>query len=138
MGHCWPVPTTIPDTHRDLLDATIATLATIAPDGRPQLSPVWFLYDAGAFRLALNTNRRKVRNLLDRPACGLLVLDLANPVRYLEIRGDAEVAPDDDFVFADRLGAKYGADVRARTGADEHRVAVTIRATRVNAVDLRS
>ena len=30
--------TTIPDSHRDLLDAQVATLATVGADGRPQLS----------------------------------------------------------------------------------------------------
>ncbi len=28
----------IPESHRDLLDGTVAMLATTGPDGRPQLS----------------------------------------------------------------------------------------------------
>ena len=35
--------TTVPEEFRDLLEAPIATLGTIGPDGRPQLSAVWFL-----------------------------------------------------------------------------------------------
>ena len=35
--------TEIPESHRDLLSATVATLATIGPDGRPQLPEVWFV-----------------------------------------------------------------------------------------------
>ena len=35
--------TTVPESHRYLLDAQVATLATIGPDGRPQLTVVWFL-----------------------------------------------------------------------------------------------
>ena len=31
---------TVPDSHRDLLDAPVATLATVGADGRPQLSAV--------------------------------------------------------------------------------------------------
>ena len=31
-----------PEWHRDLLEAQVARLATIGPDGRPQLSAVWF------------------------------------------------------------------------------------------------
>jgi len=30
--------TQVPDSHRDLLEVPVATLATIGPDGRPQLS----------------------------------------------------------------------------------------------------
>jgi PPOX class probable F420-dependent enzyme len=128
--------TDIPDSHQDLLDSKIASLATIAPDGRPQVSAVWFLTEDGAPRISLNTTRKKVRNLRRNPACTLFILDLTNPGRYLEIRGDAEIEPDDDYVFADRLGAKYGADVRAMDPPDQTRVAVTVRPVRVNAIDI--
>ncbi len=47
-----------------------------------------------------------------RPGVSLFLLDLANPYRYLEIRGDAEITPDDGYSFADRVGAKYGANLR--------------------------
>ena len=33
------MPASVPSSHVDLLDAPIATLATIGPDGRPQVSP---------------------------------------------------------------------------------------------------
>jgi PPOX class probable F420-dependent enzyme len=85
--------TEIPGSHRDLLQSAVATLATIGPDGRPQLTEVWFLEDEGSVAISLNTSRQKTKNLADRPQCSLLVLDLAVPQRYLEIRGDAESAP---------------------------------------------
>ena len=118
---------TIPDSHRDLLDAQVATLATLGEDGRPQLSEVWFLAEDDQVRLSLNTTRQKVRNLRRRPGCSLLILDLANPYRYLEIRGDAEITPDPDYIFADRVGAKYQADPRDMDQPGESRVAVTVR-----------
>jgi len=123
--------TTIPDSHRDLLDAQVATLATVGGDGRPQLSELWFLTDGDAVKLSLNTARQKTKNLQRNPACGLLILDLANPYRYLEIRGDAEIEPDPDYSFADKLGAKYRADLRDRDQPGDSRVIVTIRPTRV-------
>jgi PPOX class probable F420-dependent enzyme len=126
----------IPDSHRDLLDLPVATLATIGSDGRPQLSEVWFLAEDGEPKVSLNTTRQKVRNLQDRPACTLFLLDLANPYRYLEIRGDAQVSPDDEYAFADRVGAKYGADPRVNDKPGERRVVVAIRPSRVRAVDM--
>jgi PPOX class probable F420-dependent enzyme len=126
----------IPESHRDLLDAQILTLATIDPAGRPQLTPVWFLTENGVPRISINTVRKKVRNLRQNPACSAYILDLANPYRYLEIRGEAEIEPDDDYAFADRLGAKYGADVRTMDGPGESRVVVSVRPVRVNAVDM--
>ncbi len=128
----------IPDSHRDLLDAPVATLATVGPDGRPQLSEIWFLAEGDTVALSLNTSRRKVRNLRRNPACTLFILDLAVPARYLEIRGDAEITPDDGYTFADQVGAKYGgADLRTRDKPGESRVKVVIRPARINAIDMR-
>jgi PPOX class probable F420-dependent enzyme len=124
---------TIPESHRDLLDAQVATLATIGSDGRPQLSELWFLAEDGVVRLSLNSTRQKVKNLRRNPGGSLLILDLDNPYRYVEIRGVAEVTDDPDYSFADKLGAKYGVDVRALDGPGESRVVVTLRPTRVRA-----
>jgi PPOX class probable F420-dependent enzyme len=128
---------TVPDSHRDLLDAPVATLATVGADGRPQLSAVWFLADGDNIRVSLNTSRQKAKNLTARSAATLFILDTANPARYLELRGDAKVAPDPDYVFADQVGAKYGGvDLRNMDQPGESRVVVTIEPVRVNAVDL--
>jgi PPOX class probable F420-dependent enzyme len=129
--------TTIPETHRDLLDAEVATLATVGPDGRPQLSAVWILADGDTVRISLNSSRQKTKNLEANSACTLFILDLSQPYRYLEIRGDAVIAPDDDYAFADRVGAKYRSDLREHDGPGESRVVVTIRPTTVNAVNMR-
>jgi PPOX class probable F420-dependent enzyme len=126
----------IPESHRDLLDAEVATLATVGPDGRPQLSEVWFLADGEDVRLSLNTTRQKVKNLRRNSACTLFVLDVANPYRYLEVRADAELAPDPDYAFADRVGAKYHADLRENDGPGESRVVVTVRPVKINAVNM--
>lgn len=125
--------TTIPASHRDLLDAQVATLGTLGADRRPQLSEVWFLAEDDIVRLSFNTTRHKVKNMQRQPGCSLLILDLANPYRYLEIRGDAEIEPDPDYSFADKLGAKYQSDLRERDNPGESRVVVTLRPHRVRA-----
>jgi PPOX class probable F420-dependent enzyme len=129
--------TTIPDDFRDLLSAPCATLATIDKHGRPQLTEIWFLEDGDSVALSLNTARQKVRNLMARPECTLFILDPAGPFRYLELRGDADITPDDDYEFADKLGAKYNADVRQIDQPGQKRVVVRIKLARVNAVDMR-
>jgi PPOX class probable F420-dependent enzyme len=126
----------IPDSHRDLLDSQVATLGTVGPDGRPQLSEVWFLADGDTVRLSLNSSRQKTKNLLRNSACNLFILDLANPYRYLELRGDAVVEADPDYSLADRVGSKYGADLREHDGPGESRFRVAVQATRVNAVNM--
>jgi PPOX class probable F420-dependent enzyme len=129
--------TTVPDNYRDLLSAEVATLSTIGPDGRPQSSEVWFLAEGDTVSISLNSSRQKMKNLLRNPACSVLILDLGMPYRYLEVRGDAEISPDPDYVFADKVAAKYGSDLRAHDQPGQTRYVVTIRPTRVNAVNMR-
>jgi PPOX class probable F420-dependent enzyme len=128
---------TVPDSHRDLLDAPVATLATVGADGRPQVSAVWFLAGDDKVRVSLNTSRQKTKNLIGNPAATLFILDTANPARYLELRGDAKIDPDPDYAFADQIGAKYGGvDLRNMDQPGESRVVVTIEPVRINAVDM--
>jgi PPOX class probable F420-dependent enzyme len=127
----------IPASHRDLLDGDFATLATVGPDGRPQLSEVWFLAEGDDIAVSLNSSRQKTKNLQANPAATLFLLDLTVPFRYLEIRGDAEITPDDDYSFANKVGSKYGSDLREHDQPGQTRVKVVIRPARINAVDMR-
>jgi len=127
----------IPESHRDLLQTDVATLTTIGTDGFPQSSALWFLAeDDGTIRLSLNRTRQKTKNIERNPHVAFFVLDRANPARYLEVRALAEVAPDPDYGFADRVGKKYGADLRQMDRAGGSRVVVTLRPVKVNAIDL--
>ncbi len=128
--------TTTPESFRDLLDSQFATLATIDRDGRPQLTEVWFLKDEDTVAISLSESRHKTKNLMRNPHCSVFILDLTNPYRYLEIRGDTEIESDDDYSFAARVGAKYNADLREYDQPGEKRVVVRIRPVRVRAVDM--
>lgn len=122
--------TSIPDSHRDLLDAQVAVLGTIGSSGRPQLSGIWFLAEGDTVRLSLNTARQKFKNLEANPKCSLIIFG-DPPYRYIELRGDAEITPDDDYSFANKVGAKYGADLSTRDNPGDTRVVVTIHPSRV-------
>jgi hypothetical protein len=88
-------------------------------------------------RISLNTARLKTRNLQARPECSLLILGLADPYRYLEIRGRARIEPDDDYAFAGKVGSKYGGtDLRTRDRPGESRVVVTIEPVNVWPVNM--
>jgi PPOX class probable F420-dependent enzyme len=129
--------TSFPESHRDLLEGQVASLATIDDNGFPQVTEVWFLHEEGELKLSLNTSRWKTKNLNARPQCSLFLLDVANPYRYLELRGRALVEPDDDYAFARRLGAKYGVDLKVHDQPGESRVVVTIEPVRIHPVDMR-
>jgi hypothetical protein len=110
--------TDFPASHRDLLDGQVASLATIGRNGFPQVTELWFLHDDGELKLSL------------------FLLDLENPYRYLEVRGTARVEPDDDYEFANKLGAKYNADLKVHDQPGESRVVVTIEPANVYPVDM--
>jgi PPOX class probable F420-dependent enzyme len=122
--------TSIPESHRDLLNEQFLTLGTIGASGRPQLSVVWFLAEGETIKMSLNTARQKVKNLIANPEASVLIAGTP-PYRYVEVRGEAEITPDDGYEFADKVGAKYNADLRTMDKPGEKRVVVTIRPTRV-------
>jgi len=51
----------VPQSHQDLLESSVASFATVGPDGRPQLTEVWFLYEDGSIALSLNAESRRRR-----------------------------------------------------------------------------
>jgi PPOX class probable F420-dependent enzyme len=126
----------IPETHRDLLDAQFAVFGTIDGSGSPQLTMIWFMYANGAFRLSLNDSRAKTRNIRARPQCSLLIPDVSNPYRYLEVRGRARLDDDADGAFVALVKDKYGADVTEYDQPGEKRLAVTVEPDKVYAVDM--
>ena len=125
---------TIPETHKDLLNADTGILATLGKNGFPQVTALWFLYDDdGMVRLSLNTTRQKVKNLQVHPECSFFILDRAKPGRTLEIRARAEMKPDAEYVFADKLCKKYGGmDFRKIDKPGQSRVVVTLKPLKVN------
>ena len=127
--------TDIPESHRNLLESPIVTLATAGPDGFPQVTAVWFVVDDdGTVAVSLNTSRQKAKNLQRDPKATLFFVDPANPYRTLEIRARTEITPDPDYAFADRLKDKYGpgGDVRGNDRPGESRVAVHFIPGKVN------
>jgi PPOX class probable F420-dependent enzyme len=118
--------TTIPDSHKDLLDAPVAELATIGADGYPQVTSTWFIADGGEIKLSLNASRVKTKNLAKNSKVSLLIPDPQNPYRYVAIRGDAVISEDPDEALATKVNAKYDATVQDNDKPGEKRVAVTL------------
>ena len=78
----------IPESHRDLLDGPIvAALATLMPDGQPQVTPVWCSYDGTHIIVNATAAGQKHKNMAARPRVTLMVFDPQDQFRYLEIRG---------------------------------------------------
>lgn len=85
-------------------------LATVRPDGRPHLVPVWFLWDGETILIFSQPNNQKIHNLRANPAV-TLALEAANEgedVAILEGRARL-VSPDDIQASVPAYVAKYEA-----------------------------
>ncbi len=121
--------TTIPEHARAWFDAPeFATLATIEPDGRPQLSVVWVSRDGDDLLVSTVEGRRKHRNLLRDPRCTVLLFPKDAPYSYVEVRGTATMTREDGRELIDEHARQYtGADrYTADDGTDNVRVVVRI------------
>jgi len=80
---------TIPENFLDLLTTkkALASIATLMPDGSPQVTPVWFDYTNGKIRINTARGRVKARNMKVGAKVALAILDPENPFRYVGIRG---------------------------------------------------
>ena len=99
----------IPDKYVDLFSKkAFANLATVNPDGTPQVTPVWVDYDGTHVLVNSARGRRKDKNMETNPAVAISILDPDNPYRYLEVRGRvAEITEDGADEHIDKMAKKY-------------------------------
>ncbi len=119
----------IPESHADLLTKNVFWhVATIGPDGEPQVTPVWGDWDGKHFVFSLTTGRQKFENLERDPHIAISGTDPENPYRYLEMRG-AVISVDNDSsnAFIDSMAKKYmGVDEYPFHQPGDHRVVMVI------------
>ena len=127
----------IPDKFKDLVEQpTFASLATVMPDGSPQVTPVWWDYDGKHVLINTAKGRVKDRNMRRDPRVSLTIMDPKNPYRYLEIRGRvAEVTEQGADAHIDKQAKKYlGKDKYPFRQPDEVRVLFKIAPERTSAM----
>lgn len=96
------------DAVRTLVDGSVpAVLATVNPDGSPQTSVVWVGRDGDDLLVSTARGRRKERNVRRDSRVSLTVYDVADPLRYVEVRGVATVTEDTGRELAVRLAEQY-------------------------------
>lgn len=101
---------TDPDSYRDLFDQkkAFANLATLMPDGSPQVTPVWFDRKGGTFRVNTAKGRVKARNMKEGAPVALSIMDPENAYRYVQVRGNvSRVTEDGADAHIDSLAKKY-------------------------------
>ncbi|MFZ0252079.1 MAG: PPOX class F420-dependent oxidoreductase [Acidimicrobiales bacterium] len=126
------------------LPARTAKLATVRPDGRPHLAPVWYdLDEDGSLVFSTGESTVKGRNIRHEPRVSLCVDDDRPPFSFVVVEGTAEISDDLDEVrsWASRLGGRYMGAERAEEYGSRNGVAgellVRVRPEHVvSAVDL--
>ncbi|MFI7383492.1 PPOX class F420-dependent oxidoreductase [Streptomyces sp. NPDC049813] len=124
------------DELKALLDSKVfINVATVQPDGSPQVSPVWVKRDGDDVLFSTTVDRRKEKNLRRDPRVTVLVQPADNPYTYAEIRGTAEITTEGGQELIDELSLKYTgkkyAEFNPASGQDAERVVVRVRARKV-------
>jgi len=98
------------DKYLDLLrdKKAFAHIATVMPDGSPQVTPVWIDYRDGRVLFNSARGRIKDRNLKEGSRVALSITDPDNPYRYVQVRGVvSKVTEDGADKHIDFLAKKY-------------------------------
>ena len=100
---------TIPDPFRDLFTKmAFAHLATLMPDGKPQVTPVWVDYDGAHIRVNSAKGRVKDKNMRRSKQVALSIQDPDNPYRSLAVQGEVvEITEQSADAHIDALAKKY-------------------------------
>lgn len=99
----------IPEKYADLFQKkAFANLATVMPDGTPQVTPVWVDFDGKHVIVNSARGRRKDKNMTQNSSVALSIMDPDNPYRYLEVRGRvAEITEEGADQHIDTMAKKY-------------------------------
>ena len=125
----------IPQSHADLLKKpAFASLATVNPDGSPQVTPVWCDFDGTNILVNTAEGRRKTRNLAQNARVALAIIDPGNAYRYLGIQGRVvDMTKDGADAHIDKMAKKYlGQDKYPGRAPGEVRVLVKIAPEKVH------
>ena len=124
----------IPEKFADLFKKkALCQLATVMPDGSPQVTPVWCDYDGRYVLFNTAEGRQKDKNLRRDPRVAIAIVDPDNPYRYLQVRGKvAEITKQGADQHIDKLAKKYlGVDKYPNRQPGEVRVIYKIQPEKV-------
>tara|TARA_B100000315_G_scaffold215562_1_gene214922 strand:- start:21 stop:416 length:396 start_codon:yes stop_codon:yes gene_type:complete len=83
-------------------------IATINPDGSPQLTPVWGNYNDNHILINTAEGRIKHKNVQKDPRVAVSVVDHDNPLNMTTIRGKVvQIISDYDYSHANELTKQY-------------------------------
>ncbi len=118
---------------KKLIDGkNLASVATLMPDGSPQVAPVWVEREGDTVVINATVRRQRYRNLRRDPRVALCIFDMSDMYSRVMIRGKAiEITREGAEEGIDRLSIKYRGRMYPDHRADELRVIIKIRPERI-------
>ncbi len=102
-----------PDVQEFVQDARIAALATVRPNGRPHVTPVWYEFDGHEFLVSTPRNTQKLRNISHKGFAALCIYD-QDTYRHVIVEGPARVGSPIDNVWRERVAIRYLGETAGR------------------------
>jgi len=90
-----------------LRQPNVAALATVRPDGRPHVTPVWYDFDGSEFTVSTLRTTQKLTNVARKGFAALCVYTQELPYRLVIVEGTARVGSPLDNVWRERLASRY-------------------------------
>jgi PPOX class probable F420-dependent enzyme len=108
-------------------------LATLEPDGSPQVTPVWIDVDDEHILINTAKGRKKVRNIERDPRVSVEVADQENPYSMLSVKGRVvDITPNGADAHIDSMAKKYlGQDSYPFRQPGEERIILKIQPEKV-------
>lgn len=101
-----------------------AKIATVRPDGRPHVAPIWFALDDEDFIFTTWHTSVKARNLAVNPWVSICVDDELPPFAFVKLDGTATFStnPDALRLWAGRIAARYMGEEQAEAYGERNSV----------------
>jgi PPOX class probable F420-dependent enzyme len=131
------VPVSLPDELLDLLGRpSLCFVATVMPDGSPQLTQTWVSTDGKHILINTPDHSQKARNVTRDPHVAVNIVDPDNTRRYFAVRGRAiATTTEGGRQSIDEISGKYlGRPYPDFGGGPETRMIITIEADSVRSM----
>ena len=125
------MPVLAPDVEAFIREPHVAALATVRPNGRPHVTPVWYDYDGHEFIVSTFRHTQKMTNVARKGYAALCINTRQVPYQQVIVEGAARVGSPLDNVWRERVASRYLGEMAGRAyahdTADWDSVAIHIR-----------
>ncbi len=108
-----------PEVADFLREAHVASLATVRPNGRPHVTPVWYEFDGREFIISTFRDAQKAANVARKGFAAMTVHTGGAPYRHVIAEGTARVGSALDNVWRERVASRYLGEAAGRAYAHD-------------------